>query len=430
MPDYDSNGGTPTSHISTHPDYSTPLYDEVNGTPDMPDTVPWCPEEDVADVVPMHGAGMDSIIPKAHRLPEVAYGSLTVYTTNGTGVDRNLGFPINSIIVSNWTPQWARVSDQWVPPFGLNGVLKVPSANSSAKVIWEAPPGFTQPSTLTGGTLLVQFCEEPLAPQGFTIEAAGSGTSALTVSGTKTPADAAANPTDAVDVEAFNMVWNGTTWDRMVEAPGSAASFARTGAIVSAIAAQDNAGTGNVRPIQVANLLGDANTMTNTVGAGCFVYNGTTWDRMRGSNSGATGAVATTAAAPTAANMLSGFANVQATTTTTLVTVPSGRTWVGFVGVSCATTVIAAGAAATVSSVITTANGTGTPTPAAGPYTRVDCTLGAVGAALSPTSDTNSVTGQRLVVQAAGGTCLIQHVGTIVNGTAPQASGWAIGELM
>jgi hypothetical protein len=60
----------------------------------------------------------------------------------------------------------------------------------------------------------------------------------------------------------------------------------------------------------------------------------------------------------------------------------------------------------------------------------VDCTLGAVGAALSPTSDTNSVTGQRLVVQAAGGTCLIQHVGTIVAGTAPQASGWAIGELM
>ena len=47
MSDYDSNGGTPTE-TSQRVDYSTPLYDEVNGMPDAPDTVPWCPEDEVS----------------------------------------------------------------------------------------------------------------------------------------------------------------------------------------------------------------------------------------------------------------------------------------------------------------------------------------------------------------------------------------------
>ena len=165
-------------------DYSTPLYDEVNLVEDYPDTIPWCPEEDVAGVVPMVGAGMDSIIPKSHRLPRVAYGNFTTYAQNGTGFGpTNVGFPVNAVIVSNWTPQWAKVSGEWIPPFSINGVIRMPSATPSASVSWEAPPGFTQPATTSGALLKAVFCEEPLSPKSFsTLESAiGGGADATTL---------------------------------------------------------------------------------------------------------------------------------------------------------------------------------------------------------------------------------------------------------
>lgn len=164
-------------------DYSTPLYDEVNLVEDYPDTVPWCPEEDVAGVVPMVGAGMDSIVPKSHRLPRVAYGNFSAYAQNGTPFGpTNVGFPVNAVIVSNWTPQWAKVAGEWIPPFSSNGVIRIPSASSSASISWEAPPGFTQPATTSGALLKAVFCEEPLSPKAFTSLASATGSGA-TVSG-------------------------------------------------------------------------------------------------------------------------------------------------------------------------------------------------------------------------------------------------------
>jgi len=53
-----------------------------------------------------------------------------------------------------------------------------------------------------------------------------------------------------------------------------------------------------------------------------------------------------------------------------------------------------------------------------------------VGAGLSPVAQSSAVAGQRLVVQAAGGTATISHTGTIAGGTGPQATGWAMGELL
>ena len=182
-----SNGGTSTdagTPDSMREDYSTPLYDEVNGMPDMPDTIPWCPEDDPTGVVPMHGAGMDSIVPKSHRLPAVAYGSMTLYTANGTGIQQNVDFPINSAIVWNYSPQWVLINREiWVPPNSIGGVIRLTHASQAADISWGAPPGSTQLASVTGALCVVQFCEESFEPQQFTnVAPAGSPSGTLNTS--------------------------------------------------------------------------------------------------------------------------------------------------------------------------------------------------------------------------------------------------------
>jgi hypothetical protein len=232
MPDYNSNGGTPTDEVSVHPDYSLPLYDEVNGMPDMPDTVPWCPEEETSGVVPMVGAGMDPIVPKTHRLPEIAYGSFSVFTANGTGVAQNVGFPINAVIVDNYTPQWCRIGNQWVAPFSINGVLKVPSSTKQAEVVWEAPTGVTQPASVSGALLRATYCEEPLDPSAFTVLSGGgtSGSSgAVATAATATNTNVASSAT-SVTILASNAsrrgasVFNDSTQILYLDLAGDVAS--------------------------------------------------------------------------------------------------------------------------------------------------------------------------------------------------------------
>ena len=167
MTDYDSNGGTPTE-TSQRVDYSTPLFDEVNGMPDAPDTVPWCPEDEVAGVVPMHGAGMDSIIPKNHRLPAVSFEAYTVFAVAGTGLNNTLPFPANSLGVDNYSPAWCRVADNiYVPPYTMGWVFRIPSSRKEARVHWEAPSGFTNPPIIDGVTTWarIEWYEESLAPK-------------------------------------------------------------------------------------------------------------------------------------------------------------------------------------------------------------------------------------------------------------------------
>lgn len=138
------------------------------------------------------------------------------------------------------------------------------------------------------------------------------------------------------------------------------------------------------------------------------------------------------ATAPTSANILAGFATLTANGTTTLITVPAGRTWVGQVGVSCAVNQAGAGTATGLADAsIGTANGTGTVVPAAGSYVQVRAEAGAnVAGGTVGTQDSTAVAGQRLVVVApAGGTALVQVTLANAAGVNPFAAGWAIGEL-
>lgn len=86
-----------------------------------------------------------------------------------------------------------------------------------------------------------------------------------------TPADAFAAPGNVVQVQAFPQIWNGTTWDRL---RGSGASG--PGAVLAAIGGT-NLGDGQ-QAISVRGADG-ANYPLMQV-----VYNGTSWDRLHGTN--------------------------------------------------------------------------------------------------------------------------------------------------
>lgn len=115
----------------------------------------------------------------------------------------------------------------------------------------------------------------------------------VTVTGTVTidselPAAAAlsdnfANPT-APAAGAFGMVWDGATWDRMK-------GDSTDGALVNLGSNNDVTVTGTVMvdsELPAAGALADAtaNPTTPLAGAANEVFNGTTWDRMRGSTTG------------------------------------------------------------------------------------------------------------------------------------------------
>ncbi len=181
-----NQSGTPTEEYGSavYPDHSLPLEDEVNGMPDMPDTIPWCPEDDVASIVPMYGAGMDSVIPKAHRLPTVAYRNTTLFAADGTNSSVTLDHPANSVAVDNYAGEWLRVNqDIWVPPMSIGWVFVLPSSTKNAAVQWEAPGGSTQTTKLSGSVARVQWFEEQLKPAtGVALYPAGGPSGALNTS--------------------------------------------------------------------------------------------------------------------------------------------------------------------------------------------------------------------------------------------------------
>ena len=90
--------------------------------------------------------------------------------------------------------------------------------------------------------------------QPFSLDTSGG----MRVAGYNTPATAQANPTNAVPTQAFLMVWNGTTWDRLLSEGISADA--------------DNAPSAGTVSAESYNM----------------AFNGTTWDRVRSSGDNGT----------------------------------------------------------------------------------------------------------------------------------------------
>lgn len=127
------------------------------------------------------------------------------------------------------------------------------------------------------GTVAVTQSTSPWVVSGSVTITDGSGP--VTVDGTHTPADAIANPTDAVDVEAFNMVWDPTTvtWSR--------ASASRASLDPSVVPAEGNyiyvGSSGTWERVIGQGAYGDASGLATGIPVAGWVYNGASWDRMR-----------------------------------------------------------------------------------------------------------------------------------------------------
>jgi hypothetical protein len=78
---------------------------------------------------------------------------------------------------------------------------------------------------------------------------------------------------------AGNMVWNGTTWDRQKAAPSAAGSGSNTGVPIVQMGLWST--TASVSPVQATNQLSDAGTGVGIPSAALWAYNGTNWDRIR-----------------------------------------------------------------------------------------------------------------------------------------------------
>lgn len=101
------------------------------------------------------------------------------------------------------------------------------------------------------------------------------------ISGSHTPSDAYANPTDALNSASLNSTWNGTTWDRMRSA-GTAANTTGTGLLGCGNLVFDGTNWQSVRTVgdnsdaQAASANGDTKSVARNFG-----YNNATWDRLR-----------------------------------------------------------------------------------------------------------------------------------------------------
>lgn len=177
-----------------------------------------------------------------------------------------------------------------------------------------------------GGTDYVAGFNLRLSANGGSIEAIGqqamvssipvviaSNQSAITVD-TELPAaaaasDAFANPT-APGTLAFNMGWNGTTWDRLK-------SDTTNGLDVDVTRVTGTVTVDSELPAAAALADATANPTTTSVGALALLYNGTTWDRMRGDTTNGldvdvtrvSGTVTVDSELPAAAALTDAFAN-------------------------------------------------------------------------------------------------------------------------
>lgn len=111
------------------------------------------------------------------------------------------------------------------PGTGASSTITNPGTNTILQGPVVAPMARIRISSYTSGTftVIVAALAEPITS--LTLPSAG----------TATPGDGAANPTNAVPDQAYNMLWNGTTWDR-----ARTAGNVTSGASAAAVATGNN----------------------------------------------------------------------------------------------------------------------------------------------------------------------------------------------
>lgn len=141
------------------------------------------------------------------------------------------------------------------------------------------------------------------------------------------------------------------------------------------------------------------------------------------------GNVATTQAAIAAANVLDGFQSFAATTAaTTVIQVPQGRTWIGYVTVSCACAENAAGLVNAQATAVLSVAGAGA-TPAAGNIMEVDAMTGQNSAAGTVGAQGQATATVRMVLIAPAGNAIQLQLASTQAGSLSKVSASAFGEL-
>ncbi len=81
-------------------------------------------------------------------------------------LNEQIGFTARTVIISNWTPQfaWVETIGDYVAPWVVNMVKQVPSGTQNAKIQFAPPPGVTQPAAVSTTSLIITLTEDFLMP--------------------------------------------------------------------------------------------------------------------------------------------------------------------------------------------------------------------------------------------------------------------------
>lgn len=147
-----------------------------------------------------------------------------------SGIDAQLGFLAHGVMVDNLTNQWMCIPalSKYIPPNTLNASIKITEGMQRARIIWEAPAGTTQGNGPAGSFAVVRFVEQPIEQSaGFSntaqylADGGGNERVAIYLPGITTQNGYLGAQTDGAGGSGAyifytnNMVFNGSTWDRM-----------------------------------------------------------------------------------------------------------------------------------------------------------------------------------------------------------------------
>ena len=153
--------------------------------------------------------------------------------------------------------------------------------------LWAGGMGYAAPNLPNNPNAAVVQGPDPTGQLGYPlaiVPATGTANFPVTTSGSNTPADGFATPTNASPVQGFPQVYNGTTWD-LLRNP-TAANGSTTGAGILGTAVMGWSSSAYNR-IAVLAALADANSGASTMSVGPWIWNGTNWDRTYEANAAA-----------------------------------------------------------------------------------------------------------------------------------------------
>lgn len=220
---------------------------------------------------------------------------------------------------------------------------------------------------------------------------------------TAAASDAAGNPTGPLVTTADMMVWNnpGNTWER-----------ARTSG-----AGNNISGTGIAAAANYGQYQNNAGVFTITSGNQALFQLDPAGNLRTAPQRPATGDILDASLSHTAT-----------TAATTIITVPAGRTWVGYIFISCAVGIAAASTVAGQARGVISTAGTG-PFPAAGNYFPVEAKCGANAATGTVGMSGNNSGAVIMTVTAPAGNSVTVQGTTTITGTAGAVDYSAIGNL-